>query len=137
MPKDYEVGYGRPPVGTRFRPGKSGNPSGRPKRKPSSRDIERKVLLEDKVRVTVNGRPKMVDPLTASLMVLRKEALSGNPRALDRFLKRVDALMAAEAATPERNLHAEKAEMIVQAIHHIFEGLAPYDQGEPAEPSSS
>jgi len=28
---DYEVGYGRPPKGTRFQPGKSGNPRGRPK----------------------------------------------------------------------------------------------------------
>jgi len=28
---DYEVGYGRPPVHARFRPGQSGNPKGRPK----------------------------------------------------------------------------------------------------------
>ncbi|WP_449473962.1 hypothetical protein [Sphingobium chungangianum] len=26
---DYEVGYGKPPVATRFRPGQSGNPNGR------------------------------------------------------------------------------------------------------------
>jgi len=31
--KDYEVGYGRPPKETRFQPGKSGNPRGRPKAK--------------------------------------------------------------------------------------------------------
>jgi hypothetical protein len=29
--KDYEVGYGRPPKASRFQPGKSGNPRGRPK----------------------------------------------------------------------------------------------------------
>jgi hypothetical protein len=28
---DDEVGYGRPPKRTRFQPGKSGNPKGRPK----------------------------------------------------------------------------------------------------------
>jgi len=28
---DYAVGYRRPPVATRFKPGKSGNPRGRPK----------------------------------------------------------------------------------------------------------
>ena len=27
----YEVGYGKPPKDTRFKPGQSGNPSGRPK----------------------------------------------------------------------------------------------------------
>ena len=28
---DYEVGYGKPPRHSRFRPGQSGNPAGRPK----------------------------------------------------------------------------------------------------------
>jgi predicted P-loop ATPase len=28
---DYEVGYGKPPVATRFEPGRSGNPGGRPR----------------------------------------------------------------------------------------------------------
>jgi len=31
---DYEVGYGKPPKSRRFQPGVSGNPKGRPKRKP-------------------------------------------------------------------------------------------------------
>ncbi len=30
-PRDYEVGYGKPPSRTRFRSGQSGNPRGRPK----------------------------------------------------------------------------------------------------------
>ena len=29
---DYAVGYGKPPLHTRFRKGRSGNPRGRPKR---------------------------------------------------------------------------------------------------------
>ena len=28
---DYEVGYGKPPVNTQFKPGQSGNPKGRPR----------------------------------------------------------------------------------------------------------
>ncbi|MGK7651962.1 DUF5681 domain-containing protein [Roseovarius sp. B08] len=28
---DYEVGYAKPPANTRFKPGQSGNPKGRPK----------------------------------------------------------------------------------------------------------
>ena len=31
LSSDYEVGYGKPPEHTRFQPGRSGNPRGRPK----------------------------------------------------------------------------------------------------------
>lgn len=31
MPRDYAIGYGKPPVHSRFRKGRSGNPKGRPK----------------------------------------------------------------------------------------------------------
>ena len=30
-PKQYEVGYGKPPKSTQFKPGRSGNPKGRTK----------------------------------------------------------------------------------------------------------
>ena len=52
----YEVGYGKPPRETRFRPGRSGNPRGRPK-KPKSiqerfeRELARKVPVRDDDRV--------------------------------------------------------------------------------------
>ena len=32
---DYEVGYGRPPVQSRFQPGQSGNPAGKRKGQPT------------------------------------------------------------------------------------------------------
>ena len=35
--EDDAVGYASPPKRTRFKPGRSGNPSGRPKRQPSFR----------------------------------------------------------------------------------------------------
>ena len=36
-PDDDKVGYGKPPKHSRFQPGRSGNPRGRPKKKPEHR----------------------------------------------------------------------------------------------------
>ena len=40
------VGYGRPPYETRFRPGQSGNPKGRPRRIPTMQETLEKLLGE-------------------------------------------------------------------------------------------
>lgn len=37
--RDYDVGYSKPPEGTRFKKGQSGNPSGRPPKKASLASI--------------------------------------------------------------------------------------------------
>src|SRR5215217_4029152 len=40
QPGEYEVGYRRPPVHSRFQPGRSGNPRGRPRRlMPTANDV--------------------------------------------------------------------------------------------------
>ncbi len=43
---DYEVGYCRPPLATRFRPGQSGNPRGRPKGSRNLRAVVKAVAGE-------------------------------------------------------------------------------------------
>jgi Family of unknown function (DUF5681) len=53
--KPYVVGYGKPPQRTRFKPGQSGNPLGRPT---GAKNLKTWVnqALESSVTVTVNGR---------------------------------------------------------------------------------
>lgn len=57
-PEDYEVGYGKPPKHSRFKPGRSGNPRG-PKPRIPRAEIESQIgkdlrrILRD--TVTVNG----------------------------------------------------------------------------------
>lgn len=44
--EEYEVGYGRPPTHTRFQPGKSGNPNGRPKGSKNTKTILMEELIQ-------------------------------------------------------------------------------------------
>ena len=82
---DYDVGYGKPPVHSRFKPGQSGNSKGRPK---GVRNFKTDVqtTLKASVRVTRGGKPRNVSTQEAALLRLREKALGGDARALDRLL---------------------------------------------------
>ena len=90
---DYEVGKGRPPLHTRFKPGQSGNPRGRPKGIKNS-----KVLLANalnrKIPINEGGRRRTVSVLEAILMRFVSMGLKGD-------LKVIMALLGMEPAMPE------------------------------------
>ena len=70
MDDDYKVGYGKPPVNSRFQKGKSGNPTGRPKRRNPPKeplDFEKEMIAELKSLMTINeaGNKKRVPILRA------------------------------------------------------------------------
>jgi hypothetical protein len=103
--RSYEVGYGKPPKHSRFKPGQSGNPKGR---KPGSKNVM--TLLEetlfDPVKVRENGKVRRVPAIQACLLNLRNQAMKGDPRAQDRFMKLVSLYHSAQpdssgAATPQ------------------------------------
>src|SRR5207244_10457945 len=58
-PASYEVGYGRPPQHSRFKPGQSGNIKGRPKGSKSLKAILEEALSSS-VTITENGVLKKV-----------------------------------------------------------------------------
>src|SRR5580700_6198729 len=58
-PPDYVVGYGKPPLHTRFQKGRSGNPAGRPRISKNFRSLTLHLLNEE-VLVTENGRQHLV-----------------------------------------------------------------------------
>jgi hypothetical protein len=81
----YKVGYGNPPKHTRFRPGRTGNPKGRPKGVRNFIADVRKTLRMP-VRVNNGGRARTVTTQEGALMLLREKALKGDKRALDLLL---------------------------------------------------
>lgn len=82
---DYEVGFGKPPKSTRFKPGQSGNKKGRPKGSKSF-TTDLKDMLASKTVVTSNGKPKKLTTQQASLERLRHKALQGDARALNKII---------------------------------------------------
>ena len=85
----YEVGFGKPPERTRFKRGRSGNPKGRPRRRPDLYSELIKVLRE---KVTVEGKQEKVTVQYALLLRLRDQALRGELWAQKLIQKVVGAL---------------------------------------------
>jgi hypothetical protein len=82
----YEVGYGRPPEGAQFKPGWSGNPKGRPrKRKTVSTLIEE--ALARRLRVEENGRSHRISAEEIIIRRLVNAAAKGELKAVQLLLQ--------------------------------------------------
>jgi Family of unknown function (DUF5681) len=79
-PSDYEVGYGRPPKETQFRPGQSGNPTGGRKGRKSI-GVRLQELMNSKVTVTEQGRSRRISRFDVMLLQQSNEAMRGDQRA--------------------------------------------------------
>ena len=83
---DETVGYGKPPKHTQFKPGKSGNPKGRPR---GLRNFKTDVtaMLKAPVRITRDGKPLKISTQKAMLLRLAEQGLRGDIRALVQYLQ--------------------------------------------------
>jgi hypothetical protein len=70
----------RPPEHTRFKPGQSGNPKGKPKENPTADALLRKILGE-KVQIREGNRVITVTKLEAMHRGFVVGAMKGNPKA--------------------------------------------------------
>ena len=83
----YEIGYGKPPLSGRFRAGVSGNPKGRPKRKPTPLAERIKTVLNAPIEYRERGRTKVATYRELSLKMLVDRAISGDLDAAELALK--------------------------------------------------
>jgi hypothetical protein len=86
---DYAVGYGKPPIASRFKPGQSGNPKGRPKGSMSARTLLDKALSTT-ITITENGMSRTVQHREALFKSLTAKALKGDMRSLALIIKLMD-----------------------------------------------
>lgn len=83
---NYEVGYGRPPKQTRFKPGQSGNPNGRRKKVKGSGELLQEVL-NSTVIITEKGVQRRVSHQMVVFKVLVANAMKGQARASAQLFK--------------------------------------------------
>lgn len=83
MPEEItsEVGYKKPPEATRFKPGESGNPKGRPK---GAKNFATAIEEELKARITINenGKRRKISKREAIAKQLVNKAASGDSKAI-------------------------------------------------------
>ena len=75
MSSDYKVGKGKPPHGTKFRPGQSGNPAGRPRKPAQAQDRNGEIspfLLTELNREVTITEAGVSRTMTAEQLVVRQ-----------------------------------------------------------------
>ena len=77
---EYEVGYGKPPKSTRFQPGQSGNPRGRPK---GTKNLKTDLIeeLQEKIEIREGNRSRKVTKQRAFIKALTNGSIKGNARS--------------------------------------------------------
>ncbi|MDB5440799.1 MAG: hypothetical protein JWM33_3226 [Caulobacteraceae bacterium] len=126
-PTSYEVGYGRPPETTRFPPGRSGNPKGRPRGRKNLNTMYREVL-ETKVAANIDGRARQVTALHAITLKRAHKAMQGDNHAADFLLNMAAMIEAqAEAAGEHRELPARDQQILARMKARLAIELAESD----------
>jgi hypothetical protein len=84
---NYDIGYGKPPKGTRFKPGHSGNSGGRPKRKPVPIADQIYEILDAPITYREGGRTVFTTRQELCFRVLVTRAAGGDIGAAEILLK--------------------------------------------------
>ena len=120
-PRDYEVGYGKPPRLTRFTPGRSGNPRGRPSGSKNLATLLSEALNEP-VIVAENGGRRKISKCRAIITQLVNRSAKGDLRAAKILLDIIQNIeLRSEPASPEASF-SEADEKIIEQLKARWHG---------------
>ena len=96
----YEVGYAKPPTATRFQKGRSGNPSGRPKKPAQPLDLG--LILEaidnEEIVVRENGKRKPMKKAEIQFRQQFTKAINGDLQTARLLVQMAEEYFAPEAS---------------------------------------
>jgi len=84
--RTYAVGYGRPPIESRFQPGASGNPSGRRKGSKNLKTLIRKAMTAT-VSIHEGTKTRRVSKIEGVVLRQLQSALTGDDRSAMAVIK--------------------------------------------------
>jgi hypothetical protein len=117
--QDYAIGYGKPPVHSRFRKGRSGNPGGRPRGKRLATLL--REALSETAMIEINGRPRRVSRGQATVALLIDRAAEADPRWMKLLLDLVQKLdIGGDARDDDEEVDAEEArEFLIRELDRL------------------
>jgi hypothetical protein len=108
------IGYGRPPPQHRFKPGKSGNPRGRPRRN-TSLEAAFREMLGGTTLTMINGKRQRKTVVELAVLRAKKDILTGNPRALERWLPVIERY-APKSPQAERSHYVDFTDLTAEEL---------------------
>jgi hypothetical protein len=127
---DYEIGWGKPPVGHRYKKGQSGNPKGRP-RGTQNLKTDLKEELEETIVVQQGERTLRISKQRALVKTLIAKGLKGDTRAIQILVSMMHRKAADDDSTgnAEPALSAEENELWQGLVNEVREEKSSAPQG--------
>jgi hypothetical protein len=122
---DDRVGYGRPPKGSRFKPGQSGNPSGRKRRhRPDEEKNPLRAFLLEEQTVKMAGKKVKMAAIKVIAKSIVNKAMAGDYRSQKLILEQCGGFKAV-GEEAERQMNSADEAFIDAVRKEAKEWLMP------------
>jgi Family of unknown function (DUF5681) len=118
----YKVGYGKPPKGTQFKRGRSGNPKGRPKGS-CKLATDLAAELSEQITVREEGRSRRISKQRALIKSLMARALQGDVRATAAMLALYARVITEPPDEPDDEIQANEFEILRRFAPRLLKSL--------------
>ena len=131
-PKDYEVGYGKPPKHTQFVKGKSGNAKG-PRKGSRALKTDLDEALRATLTINVGGKKRRGTTQALSMYALAIKAATGDLRASKLLADLVMVVFGpGDRGGTEAKLSKHDEELLERLLERLEPDEAKQDEGTPS-----